>query len=53
MTTYDEPSTADAELFGNRFLTREVPTRDFPADGMSAADRQHPVRRERAARREE
>ena len=38
MTTYDEPSTADAELFGNRFLTREVPTRDFPADGMSATD---------------
>jgi glutamate decarboxylase len=38
MTTYYEASTADAELFGNRFLTREVPTRDFPADGMSATD---------------
>jgi glutamate decarboxylase len=38
MTTYYQPSTADAELFGNRFLTREVPTHDFPADGMSATD---------------
>jgi glutamate decarboxylase len=29
---------ADATLFGNRFATREVPTRDFPDTGMTASD---------------
>jgi len=29
---------ADAALFGNRFITEEVPTREFPAAGMSAVD---------------
>ena len=38
MTTYYEASTADEVMFGNRFLTREVPTREFPAEGMSATD---------------
>ena len=34
------PPTDDAAaaLFGNRFVTREVPTRDFPTDGMPAVD---------------
>ena len=32
--TYD----ADSAMFGNRFLTREVPTSEFPQDGMSALD---------------
>jgi glutamate decarboxylase len=29
---------ADAQLFGNRFLTREVPTREFPSTGMPAVE---------------
>src|SRR5215216_6295760 len=29
---------SDAELFGNRFATKEVPSRDFPATGMTAVD---------------
>ncbi|MGH8988152.1 MAG: glutamate decarboxylase [Acidimicrobiales bacterium] len=34
-----EPRRAtDAELFGNRFLTTEVPTRQFPQTGMTAQD---------------
>src|SRR5262245_2366468 len=28
----------DAALFGNRFITLEVPSREFPAEGMSAVD---------------
>jgi glutamate decarboxylase len=28
----------DAELFGNRFATKEVPSREFPATGMTAVD---------------
>src|SRR3954447_22936654 len=28
----------DAALFGNRFASREVPTRTFPDDGMTAVD---------------
>ena len=37
MTT---PSDAmpDALLFGNRFSTQEVPSREFPDDGMTAVD---------------
>jgi glutamate decarboxylase len=35
MTTQPD---ADATLFGNRFLTQEVPTREFPETGMTAAD---------------
>ncbi|WP_229073327.1 glutamate decarboxylase [Actinoplanes sp. DH11] len=31
-------TSTDAELFGNRFATHEVPTREFPADGMTAQD---------------
>ncbi|GID93840.1 glutamate decarboxylase [Amorphoplanes digitatis] len=31
-------SEADAALFGNRFITTEVPSREFPATGMSAQD---------------
>ena len=30
--------TADAALFGNRFITQEVPSREFPAHGMTAVD---------------
>ena len=29
---------ADAALFGNRFVTQEVPTSTFPTEGMSAQD---------------
>ncbi len=32
------PTSADAALFGNRFITKEVPTREFPEDGMTAND---------------
>jgi glutamate decarboxylase len=31
-------SDADAALFGNRFTTCEVPSREFPATGMTAQD---------------
>jgi glutamate decarboxylase len=31
-------SDADAALFGNRFITEEVPSREFPSEGMPAAD---------------
>ena len=35
----DLPNMNDhAAIFGNRFLTREVPTREFPKDGMMAVD---------------
>ncbi|MFL6205803.1 MAG: glutamate decarboxylase [Acidimicrobiales bacterium] len=37
MTTY-LPSSADAAMFGNRFLTNEVPSTAFPDTGMSATD---------------
>jgi glutamate decarboxylase len=37
MTTY-EVSDLDARLFGNRFVTQEVPTREFPQEGMPAVD---------------
>src|SRR6476659_7687090 len=32
------PSDADAALFGNRFATHEVPSREFPETGMTALD---------------
>ncbi|GAA1641802.1 glutamate decarboxylase [Georgenia ruanii] len=32
------PHAADAALFGNRFAIEEVPTREFPDDGMTAVD---------------
>ena len=39
MTTHDATEAEAAEqLFGNRFLTREVPTRSFPETGMTAQD---------------
>jgi glutamate decarboxylase len=37
MTT-PTPSDADAALFGNRFFTREVPSSEFPAAGMTPVD---------------
>ncbi|HEU0213888.1 MAG TPA: glutamate decarboxylase [Jiangellaceae bacterium] len=37
MTT--TPGTnAEADLFGNRFVTKEVPSREFPETGMSSVD---------------
>ncbi|HET6668476.1 MAG TPA: glutamate decarboxylase [Intrasporangium sp.] len=36
MSTSD--SMADAALFGNRFITQEVPSREFPEQGMTAVD---------------
>ena len=38
MTRPYEAASADAAMFGNRFLTQEVPTREFPENGMSATD---------------
>jgi glutamate decarboxylase len=32
------PTDADTALFGNRFVTQEVPKKDFPATGMPAED---------------
>jgi glutamate decarboxylase len=37
MTTY-RVSDGDAALFGNRFVTQEVPSREFPDVGMPAVD---------------
>src|SRR3954452_25131464 len=33
-----DPSNDPAALFGNRFITQEVPSKLFPDDGMPAAD---------------
>jgi len=38
MTLHSEPRADDVALFGNRFLTMEVPTHDFPEAGMPASD---------------
>src|SRR3954453_15673617 len=35
MTIPDQP---DAALFGNRFITQEVPSTEFPEGGMTAVD---------------
>jgi len=32
------PRADDATLFGNRFITQEVPSREFPTSGMPAVD---------------
>jgi glutamate decarboxylase len=37
MTTHD-PDAGGAALFGNRFVTHEVPSREFPDAGMPAVD---------------
>jgi glutamate decarboxylase len=37
MTTTSDPN-ADAALFGNRFVTEEVPSRELPETGMSPVD---------------
>ena len=37
MTTKSDPN-ADAALFGNRFVTREVPSHEFPETGMTPTD---------------
>jgi glutamate decarboxylase len=37
MTTTSDPN-ADATLFGNRFVTEEVPSRELPETGMSPVD---------------
>src|SRR6187402_3768261 len=37
MTSYI-PSDADAALFGNRFVTQEVPSREFPEMGMTPVE---------------
>src|SRR5215207_3995066 len=36
--TIQAPTDAEAALFGNRFITQDVPSREFPAEGMPAAD---------------
>ena len=37
--THTSDSIPDAVLFGNRFVTQEVPSREFPETGMTAAGR--------------
>lgn len=38
MSANFQPAEADAALFGNRFVTEEVPTREFPETGIPALD---------------
>jgi glutamate decarboxylase len=38
MSNTVQPSAADEALFGNRFVTQEVPSREFPASGIPAQD---------------
>src|SRR3954452_11300384 len=38
MAIAEQRTKADADMFGNRFLTREVPSREFPDSGMTAQD---------------
>ena len=38
MSNTVQPSAADIALFGNRFVTQEVPSREFPETGMPAQD---------------
>jgi glutamate decarboxylase len=38
MTIHSELNDEDVALFGNRFLTMEVPTREFPEAGMPSMD---------------
>ncbi|HXE52484.1 MAG TPA: glutamate decarboxylase [Tepidisphaeraceae bacterium] len=38
MSTNFQPTDADALLFGNRFVTEEVPSREFPETGIPAQD---------------
>ena len=38
MSAKFQPTDADAALFGNRFVTEEVPTREFPETGIPALD---------------
>ena len=38
MSNPAQPTAADVALFGNRFATQEVPSREFPATGMPAED---------------
>ena len=47
-TTPNGNRDADAALFGNRFATREVPTRQFPEAGMTSVDAMRLVAEEMA-----
>jgi len=38
MSTNFQPADADVALFGNRFVTQEVPSREFPETGIPAQD---------------
>ena len=38
MSVHPQHSDADVALFGNRFVTQEVPTREFPETGIPAQD---------------
>ena len=38
MSNPAQPAAADVALFGNRFVTQEVPSREFPETGMPAED---------------
>ncbi len=38
MSTNFQPTDADALLFGNRFVTEEVPSREFPETGIPAQE---------------
>ena len=38
MSINSQPADADVALFGNRFVTQEVPSREFPETGIPAED---------------
>ena len=38
MSTSARPAAADLALFGNRFVTEQVPSREFPGTGIPAQD---------------
>lgn len=38
MLENSHPSDVDVALFGNRFITEEVPSREFPETGIPAQD---------------
>jgi glutamate decarboxylase len=38
MSTSARPAAGDVALFGNRFVTQEVPSRGFPGTGIPAHD---------------
>ncbi len=48
MSVNSQPADADVALFGNRFVTQEVPSREFPETGIPAQDAMRLVSEEMA-----